>query len=123
MEHTSDASVGSLVRSALEDARELIREEIALARAELRAEASRVSAAGIRLSAAGVLLWFAVMFVLAAASLGVAALFDWPAWAGFGLVAILLAIAGAIMAVSGRTLLRHVETLPRTRQSLKENLR
>lgn len=123
MDHTSDASVGSLIRGALDDARELIREEIALARAELRAEAERVGAASVRLGAGGVLLMLASVVLLVGVSLGVAALLDWPAWAGFGVVGIVLAIAGALLAASGRSLLRHVETLPRTRHSLKENFR
>jgi hypothetical protein len=123
MEHTSEASVGSLIRGALDDARELIREEIALARAELRAEATRVSAAGARMGMGGVLLLFAAAMLLVAVSLGVAALFEWPAWAGFGVVALLLALGGAILASSGRNLLRRVETLPRTRHTLKENFR
>jgi hypothetical protein len=121
MDHTSDASAASLIRGAMDDARELIREEIALARAELRAEANRVSAGGIRLGMGGVLLMFAATLLLVAISLGIAALFDWPAWAGFGIVAIVLAIGGAIFASSGRSMLRRVETLPRTKHTIKEN--
>ena len=123
MDHTSDTSVASLIKGALDDGRELIREEIALARAELRAEANRVSAAGIRLGMAGVLLMFAAALLFVAISLGVAALFNWPAWAGFGLVAVVLAIAGAIFMSSGRSMLRTVETLPRTKHTIKENFR
>lgn len=123
MDHTSDTSVATLIKGALDDARELIREEIALARAELRAEANRVSAAGIRLGTGGVLLMFAAALLFVAISLGVAALFNWPAWAGFGLVAIVLAIAGAVFASSGRSMLRNVETLPRTKHTIKENFR
>jgi hypothetical protein len=120
MEHTSDASVGGLIRGALDDARELIREEIALARAELRAEVNRVTAAGVRLGMGGALLMFAATLLLVGISLAVAALFEWPAWAGFVIVAIVLAIAGALFVSSGRSLLRHVETLPRTKHTIKE---
>ena len=120
MERTSDASVGSLIRGALDDARDLIREEIALARAELRAEMNRVTAAGVRLSMGGVLLMFAAALLLVGISLAVAALLNWPAWAGFGIVAIVLAIAGAVFVSNGRSMLRRVETLPRTKQTIKE---
>ena len=43
MAHTSDASIGGLVRGALDDFRELIREEIALARSELRSPKARLA--------------------------------------------------------------------------------
>ena len=45
-------SIGGLVRSVLEDTRELIREEIALARAEIREEMSKAKASGASFGAA-----------------------------------------------------------------------
>lgn len=124
MTHTaSDQSVGGLVRNALEDVRELFREELALARAELRQEASKVTSAAVRFGAAGAALWFAALFLLVALALGVSALFAWPAWAGFGIVALLLGIAGGAMAMAGRTAIRDVRPMPRTIESVKENFR
>jgi hypothetical protein len=119
----TDASVGELVRGALNDARELIREEIALAKAELRQEVNKVSSATIRFGVAAVAIWwFAATFVLAVA-LGVSAAFNWPAWAGFGVVALLLAVTFMILVVSGRSRLRTVRPMPRTIETMKENFR
>lgn len=113
-------SVTGLLRGALDDVRDLIREEVALARAELRYEAGKVTAAGVQFGVAAVALWFAGMFLLVAAALGIATLFAWPAWAGFGVVGVLLAVAGLVAFISGRRAVRSVQPLPHTVESLKE---
>ena len=48
--------MSTLVRSALDDVRDLFREEIALARAELSQEVSKASTAGIGFGIVGVLM-------------------------------------------------------------------
>ena len=123
MEHEAESSVGGLVRGALDDVRDLFREEVALARAEIRVELNKAAAAAVQFGAAGVALWFAGMFLLIAVALGISALFYVPAWAGFGIVAVLLAIAGIVMLVSARRAARTVRPLPRTVESIKENFR
>lgn len=123
MPQETDTSTRGLVRGVLDDVRELVREEVALARSEVRQELSKAAAAGVQFGIAGVALWFAALFVLVAAALGVAGMFDWPAWAGFGIVAILLAIGGLVMLAGARKAVREVQPLPRTVQSLKENFR
>jgi hypothetical protein len=82
MAHETDASIGELVRSALEDVRELFREEVALARAEMRHELSKASGAAIRFGIAGAALMLALGCFVVALALGIAALFEWPAWSG-----------------------------------------
>ena len=114
MAYESDASVGTLIRGALDDVRELVREELALARVEMRREMSKLSSAGIQLGIAAVALWFAGMFVLVALALGVSWLLGWPAWSGFVLVALVLAVAGGVTLASARSAMKRVEPLPRT---------
>ena len=125
MAHTSshDQSVGGLVRGALDDVRELIREELLLARVELKHELSKATAAGMQFGAAGVSLLLAAAFLMTALALGLAAAFEWPAWAGFGVVAVLLAIAGLVFVAGGRRAVRAVQPLPRTVQTIKENFK
>jgi Flp pilus assembly protein TadB len=123
MAHESHESVGGLVRGALDDVRELFREEVALAKAEVRQELSKAATAGMNFGIAGVSLLFAGTFLLIALALGIAAVFGWPAWAGFAIVAVLLAIVGAVMFASARRAVRNVQPLPRTVNTLKENLR
>lgn len=113
-------SVTGLLRGALDDVRDLIREEVALARAEMRYELSKIQAAGVQFGIAAVALWFAGMFLLIAAALGIATLFNWPAWTGFAIVAVLLGVAGLVAFMGGRKAVRNVQPLPRTVESIKE---
>ena len=48
----SESSVGGLIRNALDDVRDLFREELALARAELRQELSKLTAGAVRFGGA-----------------------------------------------------------------------
>jgi hypothetical protein len=123
MAYLENESIGALVRGAVDDMRELIREEIALARVEVRHEVSKATAAGVQFGAAGVLLLFAGTCLIVAISLGIAWAFSWPAWAGFGIVAILLGIGGALLLSSARHAIRSVEPLPHTVNAIKENFR
>lgn len=119
----TDQSIGGLVRGVLEDARELIREEVALAKAEARVEISRLTSAITQFGAAAVTGWFAVMFILCAVSLGIATALQWPAWTGFAIVGVLLAIVAGVMFMTGRSAIQRVEPMPRTVESVKENFR
>jgi len=121
MADMTDTSVSGLVRGALDDVRGLFREELALARAEIRAEMGKVTASGVRFGAGGVALWFAAMFLFVTIALGLTALLNWPAWAGFGIVTLLLAVAGGILMIAGRSAIRDVRPLPRTLHTVKEN--
>lgn len=119
----TDNSITGLVRGVMDDARDLIREEVALAKAEARIELSRLTTAAAQFGAAAVAGWFALMFVLGAVALGISAAFNWPAWAGFGIVGLVLGIAALVMFISARAAARRVEPMPRTIQSVKENFR
>ena len=123
MAEITDNSVSGLVRGALDDVRELFREELALARSEMKAEMGKVTSSAIRFGAGGTALWFAAMFLLVTMALGLTALLEWPAWAGFGIVTLLLAAAGGILMMAGRNAIRDVRPLPRTMHTVKENFR
>lgn len=123
MAHETDASIGGLVRGALDDVRELFREEVALARAEMRHELNKASAAGVGFGIGAVALVFAVGCLVVALALGVATLFEWPAWSGFAIVGVLMAVVGAVGYSAGRHAASNVRPLPRTVHTLKENFR
>jgi hypothetical protein len=123
MAEMTDNSVGGLVRGALDDVRDLFREELALARSEIRAEMGKVTGSAVRFGAGGAALWFAAMFLLVTIALGITALLNWPAWAGFGIVTLLLGVAGAVLVIAGRSAIRDVRPLPRTLHTVKENFR
>jgi hypothetical protein len=119
-EYETEASMRTLLRGALDDVRELLREEVALARAELRAEVSKATSAASGFGGAAAALGCAGLFLLTALALGIATAFQWPAWTGFAIVGVVLAIAGAIMFMSGRRALREIRGLPRTVETVKE---
>lgn len=123
MADTTDASVSGLIRGALDDVRDLFREELALARAELRSEMGKVATSAVRFGIGGIALWFAAMFLLVTLALGLTALLEWPAWIGFGAVALLLGIVGAVLLMLGRSAIREVRPLPRTVHTVKENFK
>lgn len=123
MAYETDASVGTLIRGALDDARELFREEVALAKAEIRQEAGKLSSAGIQFGIAGAALWFTAMFLLIAAALGIAAVLEWAPWTGFAIVAVVMGIVGIVTLSTARAAARRVEPLPRTVATVKENFR
>lgn len=123
MADMADTSVTGLIRSALDDVRELVREELALARAELREELGKATGSMVKFGAGGVALWFAAMFLLVTIALAIAAMFELPAWAGFGIITLVLAVAGIALVMMGRSAIREVKPLPRTVHSVKENFR
>ena len=115
-------SIGGLLRGILTDVKMLIREEIALARVELREQAGRARAAAISFGMAAAALVFGGTFLLIAIATAIADLLNWPVWAGFLAVAVLLGLTGFIMLASGRKQLQQVHAVPQeTISTLKEN--
>jgi VIT1/CCC1 family predicted Fe2+/Mn2+ transporter len=122
-EREYDASLSTLLSGIVGDAQELVRKEIALARQEVREEISAAKDAGTALAISGAVLAIGGLFLLITLALGLADLFDWPAWAGFGLVGAVCAIVGAVLLSSGRQRLKQVHPVPeRTVETMKENI-
>jgi hypothetical protein len=122
-EREYDASLATLLSGIVGDAQALVRQEIALARQEIREEISAAKDAGTALAIAGAVLAIGGLFLLITLALGLADLLNWPSWAGFGLVGLVAAIAGAVMLSSARQRLQHVHPLPeRTVETMKENI-
>jgi MFS family permease len=115
-------SIGGLLRGILMDLRTLIREEISLARVEIREQAGRARAAAMSFGMAAAALLFGGTFLLIAMATGIAELLEWPVWAGFLIVAVLLSLIGFIALSSGRKQLQSFHAVPvETVETLKEN--
>ena len=115
-------SLGGLIRGILMDLRTLIREELALARVEIGEQAARARTAAMSFGIAAGALLFGGAFLLVAIAMGIADVLNWPAWAGFLIVAVMLAIIGYGTLASGRRRLRTVHAVPEeTVTTLKEN--
>ena len=115
-------SMADLIRTVLTDTRDLIREELALARAEIREQLSTAVTAGASFGAAAAAALLG--FVLLAIAVGglIAYALGWPAWAGYGIVAIVLLVISCGLWVAGQRRFARIRTLPRTTETLKENL-
>ena len=121
-EIVSPDSISGLVRGILMDLRTLVREEIALARVEITEQVGRARGAAVSFGIAAAALAFGGTFLLIALALAIADLLNWPAWAGFLIVALLLTVAGLFSVSSARKQLQSVHALPEeTVMTLKEN--
>jgi uncharacterized membrane protein YqjE len=124
MDHESshDPSLRSLIGGILTDVRTLIREEVELATVELSNQANRARSAAVGFGAAAAGLSGAALFVLIAVALGISDVLEWPVWAGFLCVGVVLGLAGAIALSSARRQMRTVNAVPQeTVSTIKEN--
>lgn len=118
-----EASVGNLVSSIVGDVQTLARQEIALAREEIKEELDTAKSAAIKLGIAAGVLVVGALFLLVALALGIAALFDWPAWAGFAVVGLIFAIVGGVLLVLGQNDAKQIKPVPeKTVETMKENV-
>jgi protein-S-isoprenylcysteine O-methyltransferase Ste14 len=122
-ERESDPSVATLLSGIVADAQELVRQEIALARQEVREEISTAKDAGIKLGIAGAVLAIGGLLLVLTLAQALADLLDWPAWAGYGLVGVVLAIVGYFLLSAAQKRLKEVHPVPeKTVETLKENV-
>ena len=122
MAEYSNESIPALIRSVMGDARELIREEIALAKAELREELAAGRAAGVSFAAAALLAVVAIVLLCIALGGAIAYAFNLPGWVGYGIMSLLLGGVAYFLVSRGRTQVASIGGLPKTRASLQENI-
>ena len=115
-------STPELIRSLFADTRDLIREEIALARTEIRDEVTAARTVGAAFGGAAVAGVLGVTVLCIAIGGAIAYALGWPAWAGYGIVAVLLLAAAFLLVRYGRQQLGKLRALPKTTETLKENL-
>jgi protein-S-isoprenylcysteine O-methyltransferase Ste14 len=122
-ERESETSVATLLSGIVADAQELVRQEIALARQEVREEISTAKDAGIKLGIAGAVLAIGGLLLVLTLAQALADLFNWPTWAGYGLVGVVLAIVGYFLLSAAQKRLKEVHPVPeKTVETLKENV-
>jgi hypothetical protein len=122
-ERESETSLATLLSGIVADAQELVRQEIALARQEVREEISTAKDAGIKLGIAGAVLAIGGLLLVLTLAQGLADLLNWPAWAGYGLVGLVLAIVGYFLLSAAQKRLSEIHPVPeKTVETLKENV-
>lgn len=116
------STIAPLIREIFEDARKLMRQEVQLVRVEVREDSRKVQNAAVYMAVGGAMLFLAV--VLAAFMLVYVVATEWfqlPLWAGFGLVALLMALLGVGLFIGGSKKLRAVsESSGRSIDALRE---
>jgi hypothetical protein len=115
-------SVPSLIEGLLQDARDLIRQEIALARAEVREEVTHLQSVGIAFGSAIVAAVLGATMLCFAVAVAIDYYTRWPAWTGYGIVTVLLFIGAVLLLKRGQANLAKIRALPQTTESVKENL-
>jgi hypothetical protein len=119
---TREPSIADVVKNAIRDAQDLVRSEIALAKSEVRSEVRRVGMGAGLLAGAALAAIIAVIFLMTTIALAIANLAGWPVWTGFGIVTVLVAIAAGAFGSIGKKRLTAARHMPRTRDTLKENI-
>ena len=94
--NSSEKSLGEIVAEVSEKAALLVREEIELAKTEMLDKAKTLGKGAVVAAAAGVFLVFAVVMLLQTLAWLIADALDTNPWAGFGIVTLLLILAGAL---------------------------
>jgi peptidoglycan/LPS O-acetylase OafA/YrhL len=117
-----DSSIADVVKSAIRDAQDLIRGEIALAKAEARAEVSRLSVGIALLAGAAFAAVIGTVFLMTTIAWAISEGLAWPVWAGFAIVTAVMLIAAGALAYAGRSRMRAERRMPHTVDTLKENM-
>ena len=122
-ERERDTSMAQLLSGIVGDAQELVRKEIALARQEIREEIGNAKNAGIKLAIAGGVLAIGGLLLVLTLAQGLADLLNWPIWAGYGVVGVVLAIVGYFLLSSAQKQIKEISPVPeKTVETIKENV-
>jgi len=122
-EREREPSVATLLSGIVGDAQTLVRQEITLARQEVREEIANAKEAGIKLGIAGAVLAIGGLLLVLTLAQALADLLNWPVWAGYGIVGVVLAIAGYILFSSAQKNMKQISPVPeKTVETLKENV-
>jgi fructose-specific phosphotransferase system IIC component len=121
-EYDERTSIPGLIKGLLDDARDLIREEIQLARAEIREEVAGLQTVAIAFGVAAVVGLLGGMLLAIALGGALAYALRWPSWAGYGIMAVIFLAAGWGLCLYGRARLRVIRAIPNTTETMKENI-
>jgi len=98
---SSEKSLGDIVAEVSEKASLLVREEIELAKAEVITKVKTLGKGAVVAGAAGVFLIFALSMLLQTLAWLLADVFD-NVWIGFGIVTLLLIVAGVVAGLQAK---------------------
>jgi Putative Actinobacterial Holin-X, holin superfamily III len=121
--YRAEPSLAQLLTGIVNDAKALVRHELALAIDEIREDLRKTKTAvlslgiGIGVAALGGLLLILMLVHLLHALAGL------PLWACYGIVGGLLAISGAVLLLIGKNTIARIDVIPpQTMETMKENI-
>jgi hypothetical protein len=117
-----DSSIAEVIKDAIRDAQDLVRGEIALAKAEAREEVSRIGTGVGLLAGAALAAVIGIMLLMTTIAWAISELATLPVWAGFGIVTLVTLIVAGVLAYAGRSRMSMQRHMPRTMDTLKENM-
>jgi len=110
-----------VLKDIIADVQNLIRSEVRLAKAEVREEIGKAISAGTMIVVGGVLGMFALGFVLLTIMFALELVV--PSWAAALIVGVVIAIAAAVLFMTGKQRFSEVSPKPeKTIESVKENV-
>ncbi len=116
-----DRTVGQLVADASHDLSALLRSEVALAKAEITEDVKQGALGAGLFAGAAVFGIFGFLFVLVTIAL-LLILWGLPAWAGYGIVAVVLLLVAAVLGLIGFTRIKKVGPPERTIATSKQTI-
>jgi hypothetical protein len=117
-----ESSIADVIKDAVRDAQDLVRGEISLAKAEVRQEINRFGKGVALLAGAAVTALLAAGLLMTTLAWAISEGLGWPVWAGYGIVTLLTVLVAGALAYVGRKRIAAERHLPRTVDTLKENL-
>ena len=118
----NNESIADVIKTAIRDAQDLVRGEIALAKAEAREEVSRLRAGVVLLAGAALAAVIGLVMLMTTIAWAISELLAWPVWAGFGIVTLVTLVGAAALGYVGRNRMTADRHMPRTVDTLKENM-
>lgn len=115
-------SLGQIVSDVTQDITTLIRQEMDLAKTELKQEVSKAGKGAGLLGGAGIAGYFVLLFVSLTATFALD--HAMPLWLAALIVTVVWAVVAAVLALVGKKSLQEANPqLPKTQQTLKEDVR
>jgi Putative Actinobacterial Holin-X, holin superfamily III len=122
--YNSEPTLAQLVSELVSDAKQLLRQEVALAKHEIQEEVRKTKiavvslGAGIAIAALGGLLLIIMLVHL------LNALTDLPLWACYGIVGGMCALVGVVLLYTGKKQMARIDMVPQqTVETMRENVR
>jgi hypothetical protein len=118
----NDPSIADVLKGAVRDAQDLVRCEIALAKAEAREEIRRIGTGAALLAVGAVAAVIGIGLLMTTIAFAISELAAWPVWAGFAVVTFVTLLVAGFLAALGRSRMTAQRRMPRTVDTLKENM-